>query len=85
VKCSAPKPLMVALRPSHRFTSRPSVALAELTSRSARRRERELFPAGPPLSARSWRPRASRPPSVELEETDLNATRWVEQGNVDWI
>jgi hypothetical protein len=25
------------------------------------------------------------PPSVELEETDLNATRWVEQGNVDWI
>jgi hypothetical protein len=24
-------------------------------------------------------------PSVELEETDLNATRWVEQLNVDWI
>lgn len=79
------EPLMVALRPSHRFTSRSSVSLAELAHDVRGAVGESLFPAWALTQRQVLETAGIAPPSVELEETDLNATRWVEQRNVDWI
>jgi DNA-binding transcriptional LysR family regulator len=79
------EPLMVALRPSHRFTSRSSVSLAELAHDVRGAVRESLFPAWALTQRQVLEAAGIAPPSVELEETDLNATRWVEQDNVDWI
>jgi hypothetical protein len=44
-----------------------------------------LFPAWALTQRQVLEAAGVAPRSVELEETDLNATRWVEQSNVDWI
>ena len=76
MRCSAP---------SHRFASRPSVSLAELAHDVRGAVRESLFPAWALTQRQVLEDAGIAPPSVELEETDLNATRWVEQTEVDWI
>lgn len=81
----AAEPLLAGLRPGHRLAGRASVSLAELAQEVLGRPRESLFPAWA-LSQRQALERAGlQPPSVELDDADLAATRWLDQPGVGWI
>ena len=61
------------------------MSLAELAHDVRGAVRESLFPAWALTQRQVLAAAGIASPSVELEETDLNATRWVEQLNVDWI
>jgi len=77
--------LLAGLRPGHRLARRASVCLADLAQEVLGRTRESLFPAWA-LSQRQALERAGvRPPSIDLEDTDLAAARWLDQREVGWI
>jgi DNA-binding transcriptional LysR family regulator len=77
--------LLVGLRPDHRFARRDTVALSDLTGDVLGVTSPSLFPAWSLSQRQALATAKIDPPSVELEDTDLAATRWADQSKVDWI
>jgi DNA-binding transcriptional LysR family regulator len=79
------EPLLVGLRPDHRLADRDAVALKDLTHDVLGTTAADLFPAWA-LSQRQALDQAGiSPPAIELTDTDLTATRWADQQDVEWI
>jgi DNA-binding transcriptional LysR family regulator len=79
------EPLLVGLRSDHRLAGQDQVALSDLTHDVLGTAPADLFPAWA-LSQRQVLESANiSPPTVGLTDTDLAATRWAEQAEVDWI
>ncbi|HTW98482.1 MAG TPA: LysR family transcriptional regulator, partial [Acidimicrobiales bacterium] len=78
------EPLLVGVRPDHRLAGRESVALAELSS-EVLGTPADLFPAWELALQQALDEAGVAPPTVALEDTDLAAARWADQGSADWI
>jgi hypothetical protein len=75
----------VGLRPEHRLAGQPAVALTDLAHDVLGTTPADLFP-GWALSQRQALEQAGiSPPTIDLADTDLTATRWAEQQDVEWI
>ncbi len=77
--------LLVGLRPGHRLARRASVCLADLAQDVLGRTRESLFPAWALGQRQALELAGVRPPSVDLEDTDLAAARWLDQREVCWI
>ena len=79
------EPLLVGLRPDHRLAGQDKVALSDLAHDVLGTTPEDLFPAWA-LSQRQVLETADlSPPTIDLTDTDLAATRWADQPGVDWI
>jgi DNA-binding transcriptional LysR family regulator len=79
------EPLLVGLRPEHRLASYAAVALTDLAHDVLGTTPADLFP-GWALSQRQALEQAGiSPPTIDLADTDLTATRWAEQQDIEWI
>lgn len=83
VFCS--QPLLVGLRPGHRLGDQETVRLADLAGDRLGVSAEALFPAWAIVQQRALAAAGIRPPQVTLAHTDLAATRWADQPDVDWI
>lgn len=83
VFCS--QPLLVGLRPDHRCAGQESVALEELAEDVLGATPETLFPAWALAQRQALDAAGIEPPSVPLRMTELRATRWLDQPELDWI
>jgi DNA-binding transcriptional LysR family regulator len=81
----AAEPLLAGLRAGHRLAGRTGVALADLAQDVLGRTSGSLFPAWALSQQQALDAAGVQPPSVGLEDSDLAATRWLDQPGVDWI
>ncbi|HEV2633565.1 MAG TPA: LysR family transcriptional regulator [Actinocrinis sp.] len=82
----AAEPLLVGLRPGHRLAGRDGVRLADLAEDVFGRTRPGLFPAWALCQRQALETAGVEPRvSIDLEDTDLAATRWHEQPEIDWI
>jgi DNA-binding transcriptional LysR family regulator len=79
------EPLVVGLRPDHRLAGRDSIALHELAHDVLGTAPQALFPAWALAQRQALDTAGIAPPSVELADTDLAATRWADQRDIDWV
>lgn len=79
------EPLLVGVRPGHRLAGRERIALVELEQEVLGRARESLFPAWARAQDQALAHARTNPRSVELEDTDLGAGRWVDQSEVDWV
>jgi DNA-binding transcriptional LysR family regulator len=79
------EPLQIAVRSTHRFAARTSVALDELAFDVLGTTPDNLFPAWSLAQRQALQGAGVDPPSIDLVDTDLAANRWTEQADVDWI
>jgi DNA-binding transcriptional LysR family regulator len=79
------EPLLVGLRRSHRLARRRTVVLAELADEVLGITPPELFPAWALCQRQALDAAGVAPPTVLLEDTDLTAAHWADQGAVGWI
>jgi len=77
--------LLVGLRPDHRFARLDTVALADLSRDVLGVTSSSLFPAWSLSQRQALATAKVDPPTLELDDTDLAATRWADQTKVDWI
>jgi DNA-binding transcriptional LysR family regulator len=79
------EPLLVGLRPDHRLAGQGAVALKDLAQDVLGSTSADLFPAWA-LSQRQALDQAGiSPPTIDLTDTDLTATRWADQQDIEWI
>jgi DNA-binding transcriptional LysR family regulator len=83
VFCS--QPLLVGLRPQHRFAGERAVSLAALAHDVLGTTAETLFPAWAIVQRQALRTAGITPPQVPLAATDLAAVRWMDQPEIDWI
>jgi DNA-binding transcriptional LysR family regulator len=81
----AAEPLLAGLRPGHRLVGRAAVSLAELAQEVLGRPRENLFPAWALSQQQALEQAGVHPPSIDLEDTALAATRWLDQPGADWI
>ena len=79
------EPLLVGLRPDHRLAGRADVALADLAKERLGVPDPDLFPAWALAQQQSLQQAGVSPPTAVLHATDLAATAWTGQSEVDWI
>lgn len=79
------EPLLVGLRPTHRFAKRDSIVLADLANEVLGITPEALFPAWVLSQRQALDAAGVAPATVDLIDTDLAAVRWVDQPGVDWI
>jgi DNA-binding transcriptional LysR family regulator len=79
------EPLLVGLRPGHRLASRPAVALSDLAHDVLGTMPADLFPAWALSLQQALETAGISPPSADLADTDLAASRWADQPGIDWI
>jgi DNA-binding transcriptional LysR family regulator len=79
------EPLLVGLRPDHRLAVQGQVALADLAHDVLGTTPPDLFPAWALSQRQALETAGISPPTIDLADTDLAATRWVDQPDVDWI
>jgi len=77
--------LLVGLRPDHPLASQEAVALVDLDEETLGISSDQLFPAWVLTQRQALETAAISPPTVELKDTDLTASRWIDQPQVDWI
>lgn len=77
--------LLVGLRPGHRLASQEAVTLADLADETLGIGSEQLFPAWVLSQRQALETADVSPPTVELDDTDLTASRWIDQPQVDWI
>ena len=77
--------VIVALRNSHRLAERESVSWADLAGEPFGIPSASLFPDWSAAQRRVLNEAGICPPIVELEATDVAATDWPRQSQVDWI
>ena len=83
VFCS--EPLLVGLRPTHRLAGHDTVRLADLASERLGVTPESLFPAWALAQRQALDAAGIAPPQIPLTMTDLAATRWMDQPDLDWI
>ena len=79
------EPLFVALRTDHRLADHDTVALADLSRDRLGIPSDALFPAWALAQRQALDAADAAPPTVVLDATDLAATSWTVQRDVDWI
>jgi DNA-binding transcriptional LysR family regulator len=79
------EPLLVGLRPDHRFASRASIDLPSLGHDVLGATQESLFPAWALAQRQALQAARISPPFVTLDDTDLSATRWLEQQEPQWV
>jgi DNA-binding transcriptional LysR family regulator len=79
------EPLLVVLRAAHRLADQDNVTLADLARDRLGVPSDALFPAWALAQRQALDDAAISPPVVELDATDLSATAWTAQPEVDWI
>jgi DNA-binding transcriptional LysR family regulator len=79
------EPLLVGLRPEHRLAGQDAVELSDLAHDVLGTIPADLFPAWALSQQQALESAGIRPPAVSLTDTDLAATRWAGQAEVDWI
>jgi DNA-binding transcriptional LysR family regulator len=79
------EPLLVGLRPDHRLARRDTIALTDLAHDVLGLTPADLFPAWALSQRQALEAAGISPPTIDLAETDLAATRWADQPGVDWI
>jgi DNA-binding transcriptional LysR family regulator len=82
VFCS--QPLLVGLRPEHRFADQSTVALSQLADDVLGATE-TLFPAWAVVQQQALDAAGITPPRVPLAATDLAAARWMDQPELEWV
>ena len=79
------EPLLAGLRAGHPLAQHDSVSLTDLADEVLGINSEKLFPAWV-LSQREALEAANvSPRSVELKDTDITASRWIDQPEVDWV
>jgi len=82
----AAEPLLVGLRPEHRLADQDGIQLADLADDVFGRTRDSLFPAWALCQRQALETAGVQPRTpVDLEDTDLAASRWHEQPEIDWI
>jgi DNA-binding transcriptional LysR family regulator len=79
------EPLLAGLRPEHRLARQDAVALSDLAYDVLGTTPADLFPAWALSQRQVLETAGISPPSADLVDTDLAATRWADQADVDWI
>lgn len=79
------EPLLVGLRSNHRLAARDTVALADLAYDVLGVPSESLFPAWALAQRQALSSAGCEPPSVVLDATDLAATAWTSQAEVEWV
>jgi DNA-binding transcriptional LysR family regulator len=79
------EPLFVGVRPDHRFASRATVALEALSGDVLGMTSPDLFPAWACCQRQALLAAGVAPRTVVLDDPSLEAARWAEQGDADWI
>lgn len=79
------EPVLVGLRPGHRLAGRDTVALRDLAHDVLGTAAADLFPAWALCQRQALEAAGISPPTVDLTDTDLAATRWAGQREIDWI
>ena len=79
------EPLLVGLRPGHRLASQNTIALLDLAHDVLGTSSADLFPAWALSQRQALEQAGISPPTIDLTDTELAATRWVGQRDIDWI
>lgn len=79
------EPLLVGLRPDYRLAGQATVALPDLAYDVLGATPADLFSAWALGQRQALETAGISPPAVDLTDTDLAATRWAGQPDVDWI
>lgn len=79
------EPMLVAMRATHRLAGADTVDLAELADDTLGMTRDSLFPAWALSQQQALAKAGIAPPTIELDDTDIAARRWQEQGDLDWI
>jgi len=79
------EPLLAGLRPNHRLASRDTIALSDLGHEVLGTSPQALFPAWALAQRQALDAARVAPPTIELADTDLAASRWADQPSIDWI
>jgi DNA-binding transcriptional LysR family regulator len=79
------EPWLVGLRPEHPLADSDAVALTDLAGETLGAHSELLFPAWAGLQRQALRTAGIMPRIVELSDTDLSASRWLSQDDIDWI
>jgi DNA-binding transcriptional LysR family regulator len=79
------EPLLVGVRPGHRLADRDQIALADLAHQVLGLTPASLFPAWALAQQQALATAGVNPPTTELDDTDLTASRWASQAEVDWV
>jgi DNA-binding transcriptional LysR family regulator len=77
--------LLVGLRTDHRLANQEAVALTDLAEETLGISSDQLFPAWVLSQRQALQTADISPPTVELRDTDLTASHWIDQPQVDWI
>jgi DNA-binding transcriptional LysR family regulator len=77
--------VLVAVRPTHRLAGGDSVAWAELAGECFGISSASLFPEWAWAQRQVLAKARILPPIVELDTTDVWATGWAQQSNVEWV
>jgi DNA-binding transcriptional LysR family regulator len=77
--------LLVGLRAEHPLAQRHAVSLTDLAHQVLGLATEQLFPAWVLSQRQALRTANVSPPTVELRDTDLAASRWVDQPEIDWV
>ncbi len=79
------EPLLVGLRPGHRLAGQDTVALPDLAHDVLGVTSADLFPAWALSQRQALETAGISPPSADLADTELAATRWADQRDIAWI
>jgi DNA-binding transcriptional LysR family regulator len=77
--------VLVALRSTHRLADRDSVTWTELAGECFGIPSPSLYPEWSMAQRRVLEKAGILPPTVELETTDVGATGWAQQSDVQWV
>ena len=79
------EPLLVGLRSHHPLAGRDTVVLSDLATSVLGVPNPDLFPAWAMSQRQAVQASAVDPPTVQLEASDLAASAWTQQRDVDWV
>jgi hypothetical protein len=79
------EPLLVGVRPDHQLAAREHIALADLAHEVLGLTPPSLFPAWALAQQQALAAAGVHPPTTELDDPDLTASRWTDQPEVAWV
>jgi len=79
------QPLLVGIRPGHPLAGESAIPLSALADQVRGATTDTLFPAWSLAQHQALNLAGIKPPTVHLDAPDLNAARWMEHPEVDWI
>lgn len=77
--------LLVGLRSDHRLAQADAIALSELAEDALGAPDADLFPAWALSQRQALTAAGIDPPTLPLEASDLAASGWSEQSDIDWV